>query len=410
MTYDVIVVGAGPAGSIAANESKKLGLETLLLEKCTLPRDKPCGGAVMYRGLRFIDTKVPANLVEQKIYGIRFEFPSGCDAEFKSDRLMGITVHRSLFDQFLAYRASDNGVDLIEDARVKSVHLSSEAVSVRLSNEKEFSGKILIGADGVNTIVGRATGLRSSRKDLSRVGLGMEADFHVGVDDVLKATNNDPSVLHMLPVKNRLAYGWIFPKREHLAIGIAGGALHMRSLRPMFEMFRRNLEKRLELDLIPEVRRTHFLGGWGLHNKNVTHRVMLIGDAAGWVDPMMGEGIAYAMMSGKISAEVANQAIQLNRVDEAYLSNYQSLCAKKCGDSFGMAAWAGGKGLDFAESLLSKASKLDIASELMAMVARGEICYSDIPALVARRLPKEIPGIIKRAVVSRLYTPVKKPS
>jgi flavin-dependent dehydrogenase len=238
----------------------------------------------------------------------------------------------------------------------------------------------------------------------------MEADFHVGHDDVLKATNGNPSILHMLPVKGRLAYGWIFPKREQLAIGIAGGALHMRSLRPMFESFRKSLEQRLELDLTPEIRRTHFLGGWGLRNKNVTHRVMLIGDAAGWVDPMMGEGIAYAMMSGKVSAEVAQKAIHSNRVDEDYLSNYQSICAKKCGDSFGMAAWAGSRGLDFAESLLSKASQLSIASELMAMVARGEICYSDIPAFVARKIPKEIPGIIKRVVTSRLHPPLKKPS
>ncbi len=407
MTYDVIVVGAGPAGSIAAYECAKSGLKTLLLEKYSLPRDKPCGGAVMYRGLRIINGKLPKDLIEQRVYGLRFEFPSGKDAKFKSDRMIGITVHRSLFDEFLAHRAMSMGAELIESTRVKEVLINSDQVIVKSSKNQEFSGKILIGADGVNTTIGRSLGLRPPRKDLSKVGLGMEADFHVGVDGVLQATNGDPSILHMLPVKGRLAYGWIFPKREHLAIGIAGGSLHMTPLRPMFDSFTKNLEKRLGISLIPETRRTHFLGGWGLYNKNVTYRVMLIGDAAGWVDPMMGEGIAYAMMSGVISAKTAQDAISHERYDEHTLEEYHHECAKECAGNFGMGAWAGSRGLGVAEFLLSNASHIDIASDLMAMVARGEITYSDIPSLVVRKLPGKIPEIIRHAVISRLYPSAK---
>ncbi|MGY5874102.1 MAG: NAD(P)/FAD-dependent oxidoreductase [Candidatus Thorarchaeota archaeon] len=402
MSYDVIVVGAGPAGSIAAYECARNGLKTLFLEKSQLPRDKPCGGAVMYRGLRLLNGDIPRALVEREIYGLRFEFSSGKHAEFQSDRLMGITVHRSLFDEFLTRRASDAGAELHENARVDGVSLHTDRVTVSLADGMDFDGSILIGADGVNTVVGRAVGLRPKRKDLTKVGLGMEADFYVGEAGVGKATNGKPSILQMLPVRGRLSYGWIFPKREHLAIGIAGGALHMFPLRPVFDTFYTELGQRLGVDLVPEKRRTHFLGGWGLHNKNVTQRVVLIGDAAGWVDPMMGEGIAYAMMSGMHAARIVTDAIEQGRYDEQFLEEYHHLCAKECAANFGMAAWAGSRSIAFVETLLSTISGHRLASDLMAMLARGEIGYSQIPSLVARRLPIEIPRMLRNVVLSKL--------
>jgi flavin-dependent dehydrogenase len=126
----VIVVGAGPSGSIAARECAKFGLETLLIEKEKLPRDKPCGGAVMYRGLRIINEKLPLTLVEQKIYGMQFEFPSGRFVKFKSDKLMGITVNRATFDEFLTRCAEDQGAVMLEETRVKSVRLTEDRITV----------------------------------------------------------------------------------------------------------------------------------------------------------------------------------------------------------------------------------------------------------------------------------------
>ena len=94
MHYDVVVVGAGPAGSIAAYESARAGHTTLLLEKFLIPREKSCGGAVMYHGLHTLRSKIPKSIVEQKIYGLRFVLPNGEKAEFVSDKMIGITVPR----------------------------------------------------------------------------------------------------------------------------------------------------------------------------------------------------------------------------------------------------------------------------------------------------------------------------
>ncbi|MFW9769863.1 MAG: NAD(P)/FAD-dependent oxidoreductase, partial [Candidatus Thorarchaeota archaeon] len=226
MIYDVIVVGAGPAGSTAAYDCASMGLSTLLLEKERLPREKPCGGAVMYRALRLIGGKVPRNIVEQRIHGLRFLLPGEKVAEFTSDRLMGITVFRHRFDEFLARRATKAGAELIEDSRVKNALVTDQSAIVELADGREYRGKYLLGADGVNSVVSRALGLRPKRKDLLKVGLGMESDFYVGEEGVQNATDGNPTILEICPAENQISYGWVFPKKEHLAIGVAGSGVH----------------------------------------------------------------------------------------------------------------------------------------------------------------------------------------
>jgi len=402
VSYDVVVVGAGPAGTIAAYESAKKGLKTLLLEKASIPREKACGGAVMYRGIRIVNGEIPREIIEQKIYGIRFGFHNGSSSEFISDKLIGITVFREKFDAYLSTRAVEAGAELLDSARVTHTSVSDDCATIQLQDGREFKSEFLIGADGVNSIVSRSLKLRPERKDLTKFGLGMEADFYVGSKGVMKATKGNPSVIEILPVENRISYGWIFPKREHLAIGIAGGSTLMRALRPDFDRFCKNLEKRLGIELKLEKRRTCFLGGDGLGSTNVTDRALLVGDAAGFVDPMMGEGIAYAMQSSKIAIDVLGQAIEENRYDADALWKFHHLCRKEFSSNFKMAGWAGSKGINHAANLLPRINGHKLASDLMAMVARGEIGYADIPFTAIKKLPRELPAIIKQVVQSHI--------
>ena len=402
LAYDVVVVGAGPAGSIAAYECAKQGLSTLLLEKSPLPREKPCGGAVMYHGIRVIGGHMPRRLVEQRIFGLRFSLPNGAKAEFVSDKMIGITVFRNRFDEYLTERAVDAGSELMEDTPVVHAATSDGTATVRVKDGSEFHSRFLIGADGVNSIVSRSLGLRPERKDLTKVGLGMESDFYVGEDGVDKATNGNPSILEIIPARDRISYGWIFPKREHLAIGVAGSGVHMRALRSVFDRFHRDVEERLHVHLPLEKRRTCFLGGDGLGSRNVADRAILVGDAAGFVDPMMGEGIAYAMKSGVFAAAVIDNAIEEGKYDAARLSEYQTLCRREFSANFQMAAWAGSKGTLFAERILPRVSGYKLASDVMSMVARGEIGYTNIPYLILKSLPRQLPQMLMQMVKSRM--------
>ncbi len=400
--YDVIVVGAGPAGSIAARECARHGLNTLLIEKEHLPREKPCGGAVMFRGLKLIKGHIPKDIIQRPIHGLRFGFPNGSEAEFVAKKLMGITVDRAEFDSFLAHQAIDFGTEFAEGSRVSDVIVHSDYGEVILKDGRSIKSSLIIGADGVKSQVARSQGLRPERKPPEEVGLGMESDFYVGEDGVIMATGGRPYILDIRPARGRISYGWVFPKRDHLAIGVAGAAIHMHPLRDIFDEFCRSTEKRLGITLKIEKRRTHFLDGTGVLNENVADRIILAGDAAGFIDPMMGEGIAYAMKSGLIAARIASKAIEAGRLDKAYLSEYDRTCKREFSDHFHMAGWAASRGIDFAEFLLSRARGHHLANEIMAMVARGEIRYSDIPSTVVRRIPRELPSIIRQVVSSRL--------
>ncbi|MHA2142225.1 MAG: NAD(P)/FAD-dependent oxidoreductase [Candidatus Thorarchaeota archaeon] len=402
MPFDVIVVGAGPAGSITAHDCAKAGLKTLLLEKSKHPREKPCGGAVMYRGLHILRGKLPASLVERRITGLRFLLPNGESAEFSSEKLIGITVFRERFDEFLAKRAVDAGAELKELTKVKHASTGPQSAAVQTTDGEEIRARFLVGADGVNSVVAKSLGLRPPRKNLNRVGLGMESDFHVGEEGVMSATKDNPSILEIIPVEGRVAYGWMFPKREHLCIGIAGAAVHMYPLRPAFDFFQKKMEKRFGISLNLEKRRVHFLGADGISSKNVRDRALLVGDAAGFVDPMMGEGIAYAMKSGVHAADVITRAAESNRYDQHYLEQYHRLCKKEFEANFAMAEWAGLRGTLFAETVLKMAASYHLASNIMAKVARGEIGYSAIPYAVLKDLPREIPKYLKRRVRSRM--------
>jgi geranylgeranyl reductase family protein len=402
LTYDVIVVGAGPAGSITAHDCAKAGLKTLLLEKSKHPREKPCGGAVMYRGLHILRGRLPNSLVERRINGLRFLLPSGDAAEFSSEKLIGITVFRERFDEFLARRAVDAGAELKEMTKAKHTSIGSDGATVLTRDGLEFKARYLVGADGVNSVVAKSLGLRPARKNLNRVGLGMESDFYVGEEGVMNTTNGNPSLLEIIPVEDRVAYGWVFPKREHLCIGIAGAAVHMNPLRPAFDLFLRKMEKRLGIILNLEKRRVHFLGADGISSRNVRDHALLVGDAAGFVDPMMGEGIAYAMKSGVHAADVITRAAESGRYDKHYLEQYHRFCKKEFEANFAMAEWAGLRGTSFAETILKMAASYHLASDIMAKIARGEIGYSHIPYAVLKDLPREIPRFLQRRVRARL--------
>src|SRR5205809_4627304 len=159
---DVIVVGGGPAGAMAAMRLATRGVSTLLLDKKRFPRDKPCGGGIRYRVYRrfpeladYLRTTVAIHEIRK----VRMEGPSGASVLAESDEPFYLTLRRTEFDAALLARARDVGAEALEAVRVSDLAFSRDGVTVRSVDGRAFTASIAIAADGVNSVVARQAGL-----------------------------------------------------------------------------------------------------------------------------------------------------------------------------------------------------------------------------------------------------------
>src|SRR3989454_2099178 len=159
---DVIVVGGGPAGALAAMTLATRGVSTLLLDKKRFPRDKPCGGGIRYRVYRrfpeladYLRTTVAIHEIRK----VRMEGPSGASVLAESDEPFYLTLRRTEFDAALLARARAVGAEVLEAVRVSDLAFSRDGVTVRSVDGRAFTASIAIAADGVNSVVARQAGL-----------------------------------------------------------------------------------------------------------------------------------------------------------------------------------------------------------------------------------------------------------
>lgn len=295
--WDAIVVGAGPGGSSAAYGLANSGLRVLVLEKEKIPRYKPCGGgltAKVQSALAFDFSPTIENTVREVSLAYGAE-------RTRMNTSEAWCVMRDKFDALLAERAVQAGAELRDAQPVSKVVFDDERVSVTTRTGTE-RGKLVIGADGVNGIVRRSAAFPVHR----RMGVALEAEM----DAPNTALEEWRGALHLDFGAIPWGYAWIFPKAEHLSVGI--GDL----IRPGHRTdLRAELARYIESE--PSLRGTKArfvrghrvpLGGQfeGYH----APRVLLVGDAAGLVDPFTAEGIYYAIRSGQIAAEEVVKLLQ----------------------------------------------------------------------------------------------------
>lgn len=316
--YDAIVVGAGPAGASAARRCVQLGLSTLLLDQAVFPRDKLCGGALSEQALSYLDFELPRKIIERDVYGARVHF-GAAHTEIRKPYRVAVTVSRITFDHFLVQKAAETGAEILQGRRVSALDCSPDHVDVVVGAER-YSGRIVIGADGFHSVVARYV-----RRKHSKDEYGVCIESKIPADDAVI----DAYIHNAVDIHFRIApggYGWVFPHRGYFSVGIGGLASRLVEPKQVMRDFLASA------GFSPEVEMKGFpIPAGGVRRNTVADRLLLVGDAAGFVDTFYGEGLAFAVRSGQLAAEVAATALRKGDCTTQELRLYAARCEQEFG-------------------------------------------------------------------------------
>ena len=304
--YDAVVVGAGPAGSIAALVLARGGARVALADKAVFPRDKACGDLIGPRGVQVLadlgltvpDAGQGSDLLAVGPSGRRSRLPAFSGRSYPGH---GIVVPRVAFDHALREAALAAGAVGVR-ARITAVDKGPDGpVRAVLADGQRLAGDVIIGADGALSTVARLTGMLDSATALWGFAVRAYVPGEVPLPLLV--------LLESAPWRIYPGYGWLFPGEDgqaNVGIGIGmGGTRHSAPLRGDLDRFTELLRSRG--DLRPNADIGPVVGGWlrmgGTGTPAASGNVLLVGDAAGLINPLQGEGIAPAMISARLAAE-----------------------------------------------------------------------------------------------------------
>jgi geranylgeranyl reductase family protein len=331
-TCDVIIVGAGPGGSSAATFLARRGISTLLLDKAHFPRDKVCGDGLTPKALHWLDVLgcvdevldhnrsflTEGDIVVNGEHVLTGAFPQ--DSPYPG---FSILLERRILDHILVRNAVSNGAVFRPGCTVREIHRGDDGVVVEASSNGsrlQIKGRVLIGADGANSVVSRAIGNRPRegttavsmrgyfdrvRVKRSRIQLYFDEEFFPG-------------------------YGWLFADdddKANVGVGfVIDGNFPIRS--KLKDVYRRFIDIRLKEQLHNATPLGRPKGGWAAYYQprhTTADRVLLVGDAANRGDPVNGGGIHMAMESAHYASQVVAEALERDDCSAAALANYDLL-------------------------------------------------------------------------------------
>lgn len=387
--YDVIIVGAGPAGASAAIFAKKAGLKTLLLEKSFFPRDKICGDALSGKSVRLMrDLGILSdvgNLNGAKINTITFGSPSNrqfdvslINRKDKNKSKKGFVIPRKIFDNYLFEKANEISETRQGSKVVDLVKEQNKVKGVIVKNDKGISetllAPIILGCDGPYSVIARKLGLYNM--DMKNTSVAIRC-YYRGVEDLRNQIE-----LHFLK-EVKPGYFWLFPAGNGIAnIGIGLSKTDAKKeTRTLTEILDDVTNSPYFKKRFANAERLEKPVGWNLplgtiHRKNHGNGFMLLGDAAGLVDPFTGEGIGNAMVSAKCAIEVAKKSIKKNDFSKEMFSEYDKLVWNELGKELRTSA---------------KLQKLARSSFLLNFVINRASRNDEIKDIISGMLANEIP-------------------
>ena len=302
--YDVIIAGGGPAGATAGYMLGTAGLTVLIIDKSVFPREKLCGGLITHKTVRLLERVFGESALSLKNKGIIIHESDGYEVRTRSSAIVRgkgaspfFFLDRSGYDHYLLEKARMAGADVIVGDGIRYLDvLKSEVTTV---SGRRFSAGFIIGADGVNSRIRRsfATDL-FGRHDWSG---SLAAAFEIFPERNAVKKQLDHPVLYYGFVD--WGYGWVFPVGDRLRVGMC--ALKKKNRKKVITAFRDFLSV-MDIKGAHEEKMRGYVLPYGCFLPSPVFRnVLLVGDAAGFADPLLGEGIFYAQRS----AELASQAI-----------------------------------------------------------------------------------------------------
>ena len=388
--YDIIIVGGGPAGTSAAIFAHQLGLKAIILEKLFFPRDKICGDALSGKSVRYMRElgilDEVSRLEGATINRLTFGSPSHKQFDVhlvnrhnKSSIKQGYVIKRELFDNLLFDRAREM-VKVEEGFNVNEIIYDGDSIiGVSGTQEKEkknIYAPLILGCDGAKSTLARKLGLHSEDQENTAIAIRCYYEGVKGLTDQIELHFVD----EVLP-----GYFWLFPAGNNIAnIGIGLSKKDAKK------------DERKLTDILEEVTKSnHFKDrfsdatplenpkGWALplgriKRENHGNGFMLLGDAAGLIDPFTGEGIGNAMASAKVAIETAVKAISENNFSKEMLSEYDRRIWEELGAE-----------LRTSTKLQNMANYRMLLNIVINKASRNEEIQDIISGMLADEIPKE---------------------
>jgi geranylgeranyl reductase family protein len=315
---DVIVAGAGPAGSTAAARLASAGVRVLLIERAALPRNKPCGGGLSARVLhRFAWSRdIFSRIDTHEVSDLHLEGPSGAVFRMRSPTPAVLLIRRIEFDGALAARAVAAGAQLAAPVEIAQASQDADGVTLRARDGREFRAPMVIAADGVNSVIARRLGLNpgwpASNVALDMMEEAPRADLRAA----------DPGTLSVFyGFGGAHGYAYIFPKVAHVNVGIGYLLSYFRERvdRAPYDLQREFVASLRERGMLHGESNRRFFTPFlipvgGPLKRTAAGRVLQAGDAGGFVNGFSAEGIYYAMVTGELAADAVLAARDRARI------------------------------------------------------------------------------------------------
>jgi len=330
---DIIIIGAGPSGCIAAREIKKYNkkISVLILEEhSNIGEPMQCAGLISIDGFKKLGINPPKECILNIIYGARFYSPSNKSFSIKVDKPMAYVIDRRIFDKYLAEQAIKSGVKLKLGHKVSKIIVPHENEYVKIhgtkNNEKfEISSKIVLDAEGIKGNILRQCGFQPPSKIIPAIQIEME-----------NIKINDKEIVELYFGRNISPgfFAYLIPTSKNSArIEAASNNGNPYNYLVKFLKTHRGINERIKNANIVEV-----IGGGiitsGPVKKTHSNNMMLIGDSAGHVKATTGGGVIMGGLCSKIAAKIAAQSILQDNFSSKMMHQYEKLWRKKYGNEF----------------------------------------------------------------------------